>query len=94
MKGIRQENKCPECGAIFKDEEYDFEDDMCLYCKYPETMKHKSVPYDYTTGVARNRTIEGQVLDNIERIPNKQSIQSEIRRSKYKFSKNRSKKSK
>lgn len=76
MMGMTEEAVCPKCHGTFSGDDYDWDEDMCLHCLYPETAKTQPVPIDHSYGDKRNRTKAGQVLDDLQFIPEKQSKQA------------------
>lgn len=72
MKGIEKSvNQCPKCNGEFSDSEYDTEQDICLYCLFPEAGKHQPTEFEYKSGYAKNNPQERKVLDELEYIPSK-----------------------
>ncbi len=84
MKGmIKSVNRCPKCRGLLPDEDYDFDEDMCLNCLFPQSAKHMITPINKDFGFDRNITSERELLDNLEYIP---EVQSEAaKRSKEAF---------
>lgn len=76
MKGITTNETCPKCHGTFSSDDYDYESDLCLYCLFPEVGRSKPAEMDYSEGVAKNRTKEGQQLDDLDFTPEKQSKQA------------------
>jgi hypothetical protein len=62
-------NLCSKCNAKFSDEEFDFEEDKCTYCVFPEITQSRPAEIDYSLGYPRNQTEMGYVMENLERIP-------------------------
>jgi hypothetical protein len=91
QKGIKCEEVCPQCHGTFSSDDYDYEEDMCIYCLFPETPKSKPVELDYSYGEPRNSTKEAQLLDQIDYIPEKQSKQAQKSKLVYDYSKKKRK---
>ena len=91
MKGITEDVVCPKCHGTFNSDEYDYDYDLCFYCLYPETTKHRPADIDHTLGYDRNLPKESQLLENIEYIKEKQSIQSEKAKTRYDYKKKKRK---
>ena len=71
MKGmVKATNRCPKCRGEYPDEEYDNENDLCLWCLFPQAQKSLSAELDDT---GRNETYERKMLDELDYIPEKQS---------------------
>ena len=64
-KGLA-DNSCPKCKGRYKDEEFDFDEDMCYFCLFPNASQSRPAEYSHLSGVNTNRTAEGQLLDEIE----------------------------
>lgn len=85
MKGLlKAVNTCPKCHSTYPDDEYDLEDDMCLYCKFPETSDKRPAEFNKDLGFNRNTTSHGELIENFEQMPEKQSRQAEKARNEYK----------
>ncbi|WP_298752976.1 hypothetical protein [uncultured Arcobacter sp.] len=65
----RREFKCPKCHGTYKWEEYDEEEDMCLFCEFPDAQRHREAEVNYVEGLPVNQTDEGYVMSNLEDIP-------------------------
>lgn len=76
MMGMTETAVCPRCHGTFEGDDYDWDEDLCVYCLFPEAAKSRPIEVDYSEGVAKNRTKEGQLLDNLEFTPEKQSKQA------------------
>ena len=76
--GMTEEAVCPKCHGTFSGDDYDWDEDMCIYCLYPEIAKSRPAEFDYSEGVPKNRTKEGQQLDNLDFTQEKQSKQATI----------------
>lgn len=87
LKGIRIDETCPRCHGTFDSDDYDYEEDMCIYCLFPEAQKSMAVEMDYSEGRPKNRTFEGQLIDNIQFTPEKQSKQAEESKLNYDYKK-------
>jgi hypothetical protein len=85
MKGLEKAtNQCPRCHGEFTDDEYDSEEDLCLFCLFPETSGAAAPLINYDYGFPRNITPERYVLDNLDRIDEKQSKRAQKEREAYK----------
>ena len=73
MLSIRENIRCPKCHSESISDNYDYEQDLCYSCLYPEMSKSRPAPFEYSTGNAKNRTEEGQLLDNLPYLKEKQS---------------------
>lgn len=60
---------CSKCKATRTYEEFDEEEDICLYCLFPEAQQHRSAEYNKTMGYDRNQTEVGYVMENLTDIP-------------------------
>jgi hypothetical protein len=88
MKGlVKAVHQCPHCHGEFPDDEYDQEEDSCLYCLFPESSKTTPPIINHEYGFPRNITPERHLLDNLENTPEKQSEQASIARDEYKSKK-------
>jgi len=67
----RREFKCPKCKGTYTYDEYDEDDDMCMYCLFPEAQRTANVPINHSYGFNKNETEEGYVMNNLENIPTK-----------------------
>ena len=76
--------RCNNCGRNFGLEEFDYEEDSCLYCLYPETRPTMLVLINHDYGYGRNTTDERELLDNLESIPTKQGRTATLRAEAYK----------
>lgn len=76
MKGIVC-NCCSRCGGVFVDSEFDFSEDSCLFCLFEGSSPVLPVLIDRSFGYNRNVTAEGELLANIDYIPEKQSAASQ-----------------
>jgi len=66
-------NVCSKCNGSFADEEFDFEEDMCMKCLFPQSSVSMPVMYDKSYGDKRNTTIEADILKDLRYRPTKQS---------------------
>jgi len=80
-KGISKETVCPKCHKSYKDDEYDFEEDECLFCLFPETSP--LLPTEKNE-FQENETGERRLLDELDYIPEVQSEASKRSYTKYK----------
>lgn len=81
MKGIIPPTcHCDVCNTEYPVEEFDLEEDQCLYCLFPETAKSLPVPFVREDGVPRNVTNQRLLLDELEYIP---EVQSEAARKSF-----------
>lgn len=78
IKAIYQ---CPQCHAEYPEDEYDLQEDICLYCEFPETSGAR--PADRNE-YGDNYTKERNLLDNLDDIEEKQSKQADFKRNEYK----------
>lgn len=92
MKGIRGANSCPKCHRHVHDDEYDFDEDQCLFCGFEGVSASMPVKYDKKYGDLKNTTSESEVLEDIEYTPEKQSKASIKSRREYEFKKAKRKK--
>lgn len=76
--------RCDVCGGDYALEEFGVEDDVCLYCLYPEVSRNMLVLINHDYGYCRNTTDERELLDNLEKIPTKQGKTASARREAYK----------
>ena len=81
---VKAVNRCPKCRGLFPDEDYDFEEDMCLNCLFPQAASHAITPINKDFGFDRNITAERELLDNLDRTPEKQSKQAQDKQAAYK----------
>lgn len=73
-KGLVNEfHYCERCSGDYPVDEFDFEEDCCLFCLFPEVSKSMPVPIVKDDGIARNITNTRTLLDNLDYIPEKQS---------------------
>lgn len=91
MKGIIEEIVCPKCHGTFSGDDYDWDEDMCLHCLFPQAAKSRPVPIDHSHGYNRNVTKEGQQLNNLEYTKEKQSKQAEKAKLEYDYGINKRK---
>lgn len=66
-------NLCPKCKRYFDDEEFEFDEDLCTECLFPQSSASMPVMYDYSYGDKKNITAHGDILDDLEYRPTKQS---------------------
>ena len=66
-------NKCSKCGCEYTDDDFDFTEDMCLYCVFPEAARLRPAAILRDYGYPRNVTPMRELLDNLDRTPEKQS---------------------
>lgn len=78
---LRDVNRCPVCHGMFNDDEFSFDDDLCLYCLFPQAGKSR--PADINE-LGQNYTKERYLLDNLDNINEKQSEKAEKKRITYK----------
>ena len=71
MKGVK--SQCPKCHGVFGSDEFDFDEEICLYCLFPESMKHKKAELSYEFGDPVNKTIASVNLEHLSEIPEKMS---------------------
>ena len=69
--------KCDKCHGHFPKEEFCENEDICLYCAFPETNAGFYAPFNHDNGFPRNETRERYILDNLDNIPEKQSEQAQ-----------------
>lgn len=84
MKGITSGNRCPSCKGLYSDDEYSFTEDLCFSCLYPQVSSKRPAEMSHDYGDARNETSERWMLDNLLKIPEKQSKASVKAYNKYK----------
>ena len=78
MKGmIKAVNKCPKCNGEYPDVEYDFEEDLCHFCLYPEAQKGMATEFSHREGDPKNKTEDGRRLEDLPYLKEKQSKQAE-----------------
>lgn len=70
---VREMNQCSRCHSEVSLEDFSLEDDMCLFCLFPEASGRRPVPMSYATGDPKNVTAERVLLDELDYIPEKQS---------------------
>jgi len=70
-KGMAKVTRCPKCHGEFPDDEYDFEEDLCTWCVFPEVLRKAPAEKDKTSGA--NITQERLLLDNLDEVVEKQS---------------------
>ena len=75
--------RCDKCGGHYSPEEFSKEEDLCLYCVFPETSRVRPAPMNYEMGFPRNVTKEREMLDNLDNTPEKQSKESVKARKEY-----------
>lgn len=80
-------NVCYKCDGLFDDDSFDFEEDMCMKCLFPQCGDSLPVAYDQSYGDKRNTTEHAQVLDGLEYTPTKQSDASKKAKRDYEWSK-------
>lgn len=83
MKGISQDFDCSKCGRVFSSDEFDEHEDLCVYCLFEGVGVSRPTDVSYDYGVARNRTRERELLDNLDYVPEKQSKQAKESYRKY-----------
>lgn len=66
-------NLCPKCRCYYEDEEYDFQEDLCITCLFPQSSVKLPVMFDYSYGDRKNITGETELLDDLEYRPTTQS---------------------
>ena len=81
-KGIINENNCPKCHGCYPDDEYEFDDDLCTWCLFPEALKKAPSEKDKVTGI--NVTQERLLLDNLDEVVEKQSKAAKKKMDSYK----------
>lgn len=87
QKGVH--SLCPRCHGSFPRDEYDYDEDLCYYCLYPETTKARPADIGHYEGDAKNTTVERVILDTLERTPIKLSKRDERRKLEFDYSKKR-----
>lgn len=66
-------NKCPKCNGLYADDSYDFDEDLCMKCLFPQVSDSLPVMYDTKYGDKRNTTSHAEILVDLEYRPTKQS---------------------
>lgn len=80
-KGISKGKEyCWKCGKYVDETEFDYDNDICLYCEFPETSPIKPAEYDYSYGYRKNVTTMEKFLEEYEDLPEKSSIEGEAKR--------------
>mgnify|MGYP001373339832 CR=1 FL=1 len=80
MKGVKF--RCDKCHAEYISDEFDFEEGVCLYCMFPETMKHKPTEFSYEKGDPINKVRDS--LDYLDQTVEKQGKKATENLRKYK----------
>ena len=76
-------NVCPKCNGTYSDEEFDFDEDLCLGCLFPESGIRQPAMFTYDLGDPTNTTPEAELLKDIEYRPTVQSEASKKAKREY-----------
>lgn len=66
-------NVCYKCNGSFSDEDFDFEEDSCEKCLFPQMADSQPAQYDIKYGDKRNTTSHAEILKDLQYRPTKQS---------------------
>ena len=61
--------QCSKCHKEVHWDEWDEKEDMCLFCEFPETSPIRPAEMSNITGVPKNQTELGHVLEVLSDIP-------------------------
>lgn len=75
IKTTKNEGKecCWKCGKFVDSSEFDYDEDMCMYCLFPETSATKPAEMDYSYGYPKNKTYISKLLEEYESLPDKET---------------------
>ena len=80
-------NVCSSCGAVFGDDEFNSEEDLCDYCLFPQASRSMINRVVFKNGEWVNSTAERELLDNLDFVPEKQSKQSISAKRRFEYNK-------
>ena len=73
-KGLAKNKRhCPKCHRWVDENEYDDENDICLFCEFPETSATKPAEMSYDYGDPKNKPLIDQMIEKADYLPEKQS---------------------
>jgi len=85
MKGMLPEDgTCSKCGLTFSPDEFNYDEDLCNSCLFPEMARSLPIELSYAEGEGKNVTTDRKLLDNLDYTPERQSEKAEKSLNKYK----------